>query len=551
MFPGLLLLAYLRHLTVENPSLKPASLWTYRDAVRGFLVAEGFSLEEIPPGAKGGERTPEQLSISALVANHRRDDPSSQVRVPARPVWEGEGFEDILDAIDSWRSDPKVFDLFVEAVRTFHVVGAYSACRCSELAVFMTWGCLEDQLDGSIHVLTPGEHLLKHQARPARVVLPTHPDAAKCPVAQLRRWKEACELHGVPTGPSDPVFVAVRRLHEEKARSQNAKRFWGEDVVVLDPVGRALSDSGFHHGEPEGVRVAAARALHSRRYRNAWKRAAKDAGFLPRHAFERVSPHGLRRGRATAMAAHGADIEVISIHLRHGSAAVTVGYVDDFTFEVADVRELVETSDAALRNGEPGTPAGKALGDVLGAPAPSGASGSLRPGGCEVSHRGAVCGREVVAHVALGATEPTRVCQLHYKRAKAGLRGDDLTRPARARLRPTCEVVGAGGQMCGRSTSGGGLVLDGTTSACSKHRGRWQRGLRDEAFSAPVELGSVHEGRTCLVAHEGEVCSKPYKARIEVESGTRLDACAMHYERHSPGLRGAELTRPSTRARRT
>lgn len=398
VIPWLLVEAWISSL-IRADQIKPRTLGQYfHDLMRWFKV-EGWT---------NGDSA--RARISERVANYRIDDTDAHQRQVTRPVLE-EDVESITNAIDSWFDAPKVTDLWVESQRTFHLVGSISACRISELTTHARWSWFEDHGDHFVMV-SPGENLLKYQPNPVTVIIPERGDRY-CPVAQIRRWKAACEAAGIPTDGQAMFLPQVRKWSPMKAvprieadavdkfaiaelagispitagkwlqaagiescgkdgrrklypaddvqsvldnrvangtgigGSKEAERF-GDRMFIADPIAERLADPTFSPDEDPEARLANARAGHVQTYRSAWQAAAQAAGFVARHRFEKVAPHGLRRGRATCMAMNGAHVLTIAYHLRHGSNQVVARYLDAEAIPYPDTRVLVTVDATAL-----------------------------------------------------------------------------------------------------------------------------------------------------------------------------------------------------------
>lgn len=444
--PPALVAAFIEDVTrtcdVQNNTLRG-----YRNQLLGWFRGTGWNIEAA------------KTVVAPLVANHRFGDDFQPRR--AHPALDEEVVK-ICDAIDSAREDTSLNPIWVEMMRTYHLVVSYGAGRGGETPATLCWGWIEDRGD-ELRVNTPGGNVLKYQPDPVTLTIPTHPsDPGRCPVRQLRRWKQTCVDAGIPTDDDALVFCAVKRSVLPQFAT-NSLEFWAGRDVVPDPMAEAAARTATPGSDDEAVAAAvfAARQHHSARFRTQWRSFAIAAGVKPDGAFERLSSHGLRRGRAMQMRANGASTVQTSHHLRHSSGASTPIYITD-PQNPADPRGLYEPDGLPTIETLPPTAASVGgSGGVGGRCDPGTASepdpvtrievfsalldrdrippdpladrlpGEVKAPTCELTHHGVVCGRtrDVASAVAVVHGVEVAVCSAHGQRYRKGKRGDDLSRP--------------------------------------------------------------------------------------------------------------------------
>lgn len=532
-------IAYLDHLA--RPEVKPRTLDGVRWELIGFCRGTGWSTAHLEGSG------PAAAAIGAFVRNHRFDDLEAHVRVPARPVT-GTWVDAIADAIDACSEDGSS-ELWVEAIRTFHLVTTFAGLRAGEAVNRLRWSWVHVR-DGALHLETPGGHVLKYQPTSRTLVVPCRTPGIdgcvrpeRCPLHQLLEWRALLTELGQHCGPDDLVFPAVRRYPDRRSNAAVAA-VWQGRALVADPVTEAVERLGPIDGDRRASSILAAETLHRRRYSVSWQRAAQRAGFEPRHRFEKLAAHGLRRGAATRMAANGASLLAISHHLRHGSPNVTGLYIDAAELTYPDPRPLFDlgTRVPAGGNVRGGAPPGLELGD-----------GSVRrPTECEVTlHDGSQCPSPLDSTILVDGTA-MGACRFHGVRHRRGWPAERLGAPKRGRPLPAgCGLV-FDGVPCGRSPAGWCRLPEGDVALCRGHAKRFYAGRRGETLARPLVVRN-ERAPLCEVAHEGELCGRSTQAPtggvLHVD-GVRLTACNAHYLRWRAGKRGQAFTEPVRERRR-
>lgn len=526
--PTVLVIAYVADELLRD-DVKPGSAENAVGRLVSWFRGTGWDVAHLRRGGEG------LALLSALVRNHRHDDVEAHVRVPARPVV-AEWVERIAASIEVARDDPSIQPLWVDAMVTYHLVTFYLAMRSRESATHLRWGWISDR-GVRVEVHTPGGYVLKQQARPETIVMPANPDPdGLCPVAQLRRWRQCCIDADIPVDDDALVFPAVRKVLPEHCLTAN-QPWWGVRLWVADPIGDVATAATQQGCDTETVqcRVESARRSHRNRYAREWGAFAIAADFEPRHRFEKISSHGLRRGTATTMRANGAPSAAIAKHLRHLRGSMTDLYIEASELAGPDTRPLFAI-DELRRVSDPDV----ALTELFDGDATL----TGHDGRCEVVHHGEACGRDFMSHIDVGEG-PVPACEAHVARAKKGLRGDALTIPINShRLAPNCEVPHHG-EVCGEDTNGGGHVeVDGVPlSACRGHANRFREGACGDELTRPLHFRRL-SGR-CEVLHRGVVCGRDTSdGRRVTIAGTRVECCAGHRQRWQAGKRGEVFTQP-------
>ncbi|HAS10494.1 MAG TPA: hypothetical protein DCS55_08260 [Acidimicrobiaceae bacterium] len=250
---------------------------------------------------------------------------------PALPILADDAAA-IAAAIDGHHQrdvDAAVLAVMRAALKVFNNVGFWAWGRSGEMVEHLRWRDVPDEL-------SPGEGWAvtwragKWQKVPVTLKRGAHLDPD--PVAAVAELRAALAVIGVHPQPDDALLPGLVG-----------------GVVVLNPLDHADID---RHGEIAARGVA--RDLTTRWYRLYWTEAARRAG-LRATGSRRLSPHGFRRGPATAAAIGGAPLESIRIELRHSKhGQSTILYCDEQEINMAEVVALLDEVDA----GRPGaTPA--------------------------------------------------------------------------------------------------------------------------------------------------------------------------------------------------
>lgn len=535
ILPPVLIAAYLHD--VATPEMKPKTLKNISTDLLGWFRGTGWAVPD--RRTRGGVG---QLDlVGAVVANHRFDDVDAHVRVPSRALGQ-EWIAPITAAIDASYDDDRIAPLWVEAMRTFHLVTAWFGFRGGEAVTKLRWGWFDDRGDELV-VTVPGDHTLKYLASSRTLRLPS-PDRGEhcehretCVIHQLRRWQEMCEDAGVPAGADDLVFPAIRRMPGEPS-TPHSDNFWQNRPWVADPVAEMVAAAHAAGADADQLaRVAAtAAATQYKRYALYWKSFAAAAGFEPRHRFEKVSTHSNRRGTATRMRTNGASLPVISYQLCHGGMGTTPRYVEPDELTPPDPRPLYDLSLPPH-----GDLAPRSLAPRLDPDAPELGTSTT----CELVHDGTRCSDPFAGFVELDGVM-VAVCTLHRARYLDGRRGPSLAEPAAWRpLGEFCEV-GAAETPCDREPLAhinlGGALL----TACPGHYQRFHGGITGDALHAPLR----HRlDDTCWFADGDAPCERPPRRSFEVD-GIRRTSCATHWSRYCAGQRGAALHVPIAVQRR-
>lgn len=533
-----LVVAYLR--CCATPDIKPTTLKGQASQLLGWFKGNGW----VVPDRVGSSREGETLSIiGALVSHHRYDDVDAFVRVPARPAtveWVGA----ITREIDKAFHDERLAPLWVDAIRTFHLVTAWFGFRSGEAVTKVRWGWLEDcgvHFDARV----PGGETLKKLKKPRTVRAPSpdtgqdcdHPDI--CVVHQLRRWRDRCAAAGIPTGPDDLLFPAVRRMPSahQPITSQTQLR-WGDRLWVADPIAERMAAARAAGCDDDELEVAkeSAGSSHYNRYAPYWKEFAVAAGFEPRHRFEAISTYSNRRGCATRLSRNGASLLQVAHHLCQESLSVTSLYIDRDD-EALDPRPLYNL-DLDVEIGLPDD-------SSLHLPELITSDTEFRPPtGCDLVHEGAACDLPFAGFIEVDGVGRA-VCAGHRWRFRTGKRGADLMKPMRRPLDPQCAVAPPG-QTCGRASSTT-IDLEGDyVSACGSHHRRYLAGKRGWDLIKPLR---ERLGASCEITHKGKPCGRKPNQRVVVDD-EELATCRAHAERALKGIRGAELTKPIDAPRR-
>jgi hypothetical protein len=390
---------------------------------------------------------------------------------PARPVlWDDCVM--IVNHIDSLKAETYgVTKLWLLGMRTFQLVQWNGLFRCSEAAVHMTWSWWTD---GDDFMITPGDDVLKYQPKALRAPFRHHRNLSLCCHHALRKWKAALKKAGFPTGPDDPVFPAIartERIEKSDAWSGPVRDFYGEAAAEADELGLEKGSAEHQYW------MEAPTKEQRQRWADGLKELHLSAGFTARHAGERISSHGNRRGPATQMHINGASVPQIGAALRHQDISVTHRYIH------LEPGEVLNTSDIDL--GQQTHPT------TTGAPITMAdfteTAGEPERKTCGVEHDGQVCPREFSVNATVDGVEYA-CCSAHYERAKKlNKSGTEFTKPiGLCALIDACEVTHEG-RACGKSTFAWLTVEAQRLCCCAAHYHRhWAAGKTGADFTKPI-----------------------------------------------------------------
>ena len=524
--PPALIAAYLHD--TATAETKPKTLHNRTTSLLAWFKGTGWAVPDRRTSGGAGAFD----IVTALVANHRVDDIDAHTRIPARPVT-GDWIAGITAAIDAAGDDERIARLWIAAMRTFHLVTAWFGLRGGEAVTKLRWGWVDDRASELV-IQLPGDRTLKYLDRPRTLRLPS-PDSGPdcehrdtCVIHQLRRWRELCDATGIPTGPGDLVFPAIRRMPHTSS-TPNAEAFWRNRSWVADPVGETVRSAD---ADALATLTLHAERTHYKRYARFWKQFALAAGFTPRHRFEKVSTHSNRRGTATRLHANGAALQVIAHQLCHEGLATTPRYIDPTDLPVLDPRPLYDRVPVP-----PIGPERPRVADHLADYPPGESPPGRAATSCELDVDDARCDAPVDGCVELDGVM-TAVCKLHRSRYLQGLRGAALAAPARHRpLPPICQV-GTDISPCDR-TPVAHILLDGShLAACGPHYRRFRNGTTGDALHAPVQTPRAPH---CQVPDGAGPCQRPPSKGV-VADGVHTTMCATHARRFDAGKRGDALT---------
>lgn len=533
ILPPALLLTYLAE--VARPGTTRGTVRYSADKLLRGLRAQGWAAPGLDEGLQAHAPWAEKLQAlySHIEAGEYR---------PARPVLPGGGLEDIARAIAEIEHP-----YLRQTMLVFHAVSFWTGARITEVTSLMTWDWFKDLGERGAITFPAG---LKYQHRPVTIPLDLYPlEPLACALTQLRALRRMLLDAGLPAGPGNLILPGIRATAT------------GAESVVIDPIASLVDDQTWQPDVPErDTRTALAQATQNASWRDRWKRSAADAGFKSTPQ-QRVSPHGLRRGLATALDAGGADLSRVQAVLRHGRPVVTFRYIDGSSLDLADINELLDLEDGLS---EIAPPSGADLAALL-----SGRSHSqpidpvmLDDGRCSVFDEfGERCThRRAWNPAGLGA-----LCFTHLGRVSAYGPHDPRV------LRPTSPVQviqdSEDEEVADASIVTAMLGdLDWDSGCTAEHDGVACGWRRDEVWSylqggRRTVMCFLHIQRllagdpdwsrprkVCEVTHpdaDGLVmCGEPGYCQVGTDDTTKIQACQAHYSRWVTGKRGAALTKP-------
>lgn len=533
ILPTALLPTYLAE--VARPGTTRGTVRYSADKLLRGLRSQGWAAPGLDDGLRAGALWAETLQTlySHIEAGEYR---------PARPVLPGDGLEAIARAI------AEIGHPYLrQTMLVFHAVSFWTGARITEVTSLMTWDWFTDLGERGAITFPAG---LKYQHRPVTIPLDLYPlEPLACALTQLRALRRMLLDAGLPVGSGNPILPGIRATAS------------GRDSVVVDPVAKLVDDANWQPEVPDReTRTALARATHSASYRDRWKRSAAGGGF--KSTSQRpVSPHGLRRGLATALDAGGADLSRVQAVLRHGHPVVTFRYVDGSSADLADINQLLDLEDG-LAEVAPASGAGLAAllsGTSYREPIDS---VMLDDGRCSVFDE---LGERCTHPRAWNPDGLGALCVTHLGRAKAYDPQDPRV------LRPTSRFQDI---QCSEEeeAAAGELVtamlgdLDWDAGCTAEHDGVACGWRRDEVWSF------VHDGRrtvmcyvhiqrllagdpdwsrprkTCEVTHPGAdgpvPCGRAGFYALKIDERTKVMACVAHHERWRKGARGDDFTNP-------
>lgn len=399
-----------------------------------------------------------------------------------------------IDDHDYRGVDADVLAVQRAALKVFNNVGFWAWARSGEMVEHLLWGDVPDSL-------APGQGWAvtwrsgKWQTVP--VTLKRSAELNPDPVGAVAELRAALAVLGIYPGQNDALLPGLVG-----------------GVVVLSPLDHADTD---RHGE-----IAArgwARDLTTRWYRFFWTEAALRAGLRPTRS-RRLSPHGLRRGPATAAAIGGAPLERLRIELRHsGHMQTTILYCDEQEIDMTEVVALLDEVDA----GRTGATLAELLALIAGNDAADAADDAghddhddeeLSTGKCWVEG----CTVTGAWQRAIDADTRIQLCQDHARSHALG--GDDWTELT------TCE-----GLRCERPAVQR-TVGDLDAALC---RRCWQEATR---ATDPTDLESWAPPPPPLC----ELCPDGDAEALGRIGAARVRACAGHYSRWERAGRPDELS---------
>jgi len=527
---------------IVRPHLTRASAKVAVKSIRRGLRAQGWSL----PGLEAGLRTKSAVAevltriISTCVIDH----------VPAQPVMPGQGLESIARELDRLQ-DP----LLRQALLTFHSLAFWSGARITEAIGLLTWSWLDQSLTT---ITFPAG--LKFQRESVTLPLADYSsiEPLACARTQLEAWRAICLGAGLPCGADDAVFPGFTA--PTQSRLGESGLTW-----VSNPVEARVADGQWRPDVTDPItRRAYARSHVVASYRAAWIAAARRAEFVV-IAGRRLSPHGTRRGLATALDTAGIDIVAISVTLRHNTPIVTFRYIDGSEMDLTAISDLIDVTDG-LHGYD--VPSGDDFEMLLEVPLTPASSEMTDDGRCVVEDlTGERCTHK--AHCFL--KEVGLVCATHYGRAlrigtgSAAFRrpttftdsdgdgaipdlDDEVRGESSATLLPGglpldylagCAATSSDGHRCGHVRNTWSFDAgDGRSVYCYEHIERFLLG--DEAWQRPLRSCQVKDTDDRECGRHGDTTVMP----ITLEDGQRLDACAAHYRRWRQGKRGDEFHAP-------
>jgi hypothetical protein len=423
-----------------------------------------------------------RIPTAALVKNQKyRTDSSSGLGVidrddaeirAARPVlWDDCVM--IVNHIDSLKAETYgVTKLWLLGMRTFQLVQWHGLFRCSEAAVHMTW---KWWTDGDDFMMTPGDDVLKYQPEELPAPFQHRLNLDLCCHHALRKWKAALKRAGFKTGPNDPVFPAIartERIAESDAWCAPVRNFYGEAVAEAAKLDLEVGSAEHQYWLEAPIKE------QRKRWADGLKELHLSAGFTARHAGERISSHGNRRGPATQMHKNGGTVPQIAAALRHQDITATHRYIH------LEPDEVLNTSDINLDQKAHPTTGASATMTTFAATA-----AAPEPQTCEVVHPdGTTCGRAVKARVTVGS-DWLACCQAHYQRAhNKGMTKAEFTKPIGDHLLPEgCEVVHPDGTTCGKEIYARATVDSVVYACCTAHFWRARnKGMTKAEFIKPI-----------------------------------------------------------------
>ena len=309
-----------------------------------------------------------------------------------------------------------------------------------------------------------------------------------CAVDVLRSYRQTLIDHGVPVDGEALVWPTVRTTATtdvKNAGTLRADRKFGDALFVADPMSDRIA-AAKATGDDEGVAQGDAESQHSSRYRERWDKVAAAIDFTVENDWQRVAPHGMRRGGIQTIIRNGGTILLACQRAGHAALAMTGEYT---------TTDPVDTSMLMAGEITPATPAAVTSRQDLPKdcePAP--------PVTCQVPHKGKLCGNKIRFNTLTIDGNKVRVCGSHYRRFADGLRGDELTKPIAVTRPPTpaptdrrCQLP-HNGTLCDNTDAYdmGWINVndDGTTVdyfVCGAHLTRWRKGKQGDALTKPID----------------------------------------------------------------